>query len=171
MTKNPSKDHHLWQHVTQGIKPLKKDRYTPPVSVRLDKHTLREGVVNRGIQTQERQFKTQIPDEVNYTKRVVRQKKTVHVEGRLDLHGLTQEQARYHVHRFLTMQRMAGHQWVLIITGKGITSERGLSLTGILREKLPSWLDASSDVGGYSVAAPEHGGSGALYVRLKKGHS
>ena len=86
---------------------------------------------------------------------------TVALEGRIDLHGLTEEQAHHAVDRFLETSWSAGRRLVLVITGKG----------GVLRNLLPRWLAASRHRGrvlALSEAAPRHGGSGAYYLRLRR---
>ncbi|MEL6946044.1 MAG: Smr/MutS family protein [Pseudomonadota bacterium] len=87
------------------------------------------------------------------------------IDGRLDLHGMTQNQAQDRLLRFLDDSQRSGCRVVLVITGKG---ERG---TGILRRMVPSWFDLHAFrrlVNGYRAAHVSHGGDGALYVRLRK---
>jgi DNA-nicking Smr family endonuclease len=63
---------------------------------------------------------------------------------------------------------------VLIVTGKGKATNRDdagfASQPGILRRVVPQWLTEPSIrhiVLGFEEASPTHGGSGALYVRLR----
>lgn len=87
----------------------------------------------------------------------------VTLDGRIDLHGLTEEQAHHAVDRFIELSWSAGRRLVLVITGKG----------GVLRALLPRWLAASRHRGrvlGVSEASPRHGGSGAYYLRLRRRH-
>ncbi len=104
------------------------------------------------------------------------------IDGRLDLHGLSQIQARAQLHDFLRRARGRGDHCVLVITGKGLKREAedptrpfdmfARSEPGVLRRALPHWL-AESDlrawVSGYAPAHPKHGGAGAFYVFLKRG--
>lgn len=86
--------------------------------------------------------------------------------GRLDLHGMTQDQARAVLHGFIARACDDGARAVLIITGKGVQGD------GILRRRVPDWLGeppSRSRVAGYSSAERHHGGEGALYVALKRG--
>jgi DNA-nicking Smr family endonuclease len=91
------------------------------------------------------------------------------IDGRIDLHGLTQAQAHAALLRFLRGAQAKGGKVVLVITGKGApTGERG-----VLRRQVPLWLalpDFRDCVVGFDAAAIGHGGDGALYVRLRKGH-
>ncbi|KFB08503.1 Smr/MutS family protein [Nitratireductor basaltis] len=89
------------------------------------------------------------------------------IAGRVDLHGMTQEEAHMLLISFLRRAYEADRRYVLVITGKG-TSSRG---EGILRRSVPRWFATSpfrEIVGGYEEAARTHGGAGALYVRLRR---
>jgi DNA-nicking Smr family endonuclease len=91
-------------------------------------------------------------------------------EARLDLHGMTQEEAHRALQRFIPSAAKAGTRTLLIITGKGKTAD-GKTGGGVLKRMVPLWLQETS-LRGYIIAlstAPvKDGGSGALYVRLKK---
>ena len=90
----------------------------------------------------------------------------IDIEARIDLHGMTQEQAHRALHAFLKGSRDADRRAVLVITGKG----RG-SGEGVLRDAVPRWLNEDSIrpmIRAFSHAAPKHGGQGALYVLLKR---
>lgn len=92
------------------------------------------------------------------------------VEARLDLHGYTQDQAHGALDHFLGEAQARGLRCVLVITGKGTTTEAG----GVLRSQVPRWLNEPGNrarVLAFDYAQPKHGGLGALYVlmRRKKG--
>jgi len=92
------------------------------------------------------------------------------VEARLDLHGYTQDQAHAALGRFLGESQARSLRCVLVITGKGTTTEAG----GVLRAQVPRWLNEPGNrarVLAFDYAQPKHGGLGALYVlmRRKKG--
>ena len=87
------------------------------------------------------------------------------IEGRLDLHGLTQEKAAMRLADFIERSESAGKRCLLVITGKGLASG------GILRDQVPRWLNQPPNRGrvlAFDYARPQHGGSGALYVLLKR---
>ena len=94
------------------------------------------------------------------------------IEGRLDLHGMTREAARARLLDFLAMSRAAGRRTVLVITGKGSTGRaNGPDRGGVLRREVPLWLATAPFaplVAAVEQARREHGGEGALYVRLRK---
>ena len=90
----------------------------------------------------------------------------------LDLHGLTQAEAHSALTRFLQRSQSSGHRLVLIVTGKG-RPEDGLRPgdRGVLRRMVPHWLalpEARHIVLGWDEAGPRQGGTGALYVRLRR---
>ncbi|MEW6632177.1 MAG: Smr/MutS family protein [Pseudomonadota bacterium] len=92
------------------------------------------------------------------------------IEGRVDLHGMTQDEAYSLLLGFLHRAHAGGIRYVLIITGKGSSSGGD----GILRRAVPAWLSTPAFrplVSSHDHAARNHGGSGALYVRLRRTRS
>ncbi|HEU0218150.1 MAG TPA: Smr/MutS family protein [Stellaceae bacterium] len=90
------------------------------------------------------------------------------VEARLDLHGLTQAEAHRALAAFLQSARASGKRCVLVITGRG--SAGG----GVLKTAVPRWLDEPAfrpHVLAIATAQPRDGGSGALYVMLRRTRS
>jgi len=89
------------------------------------------------------------------------------IEGKVDLHGLTQSQAHALLLSFLRRAHADGRRHVLVVTGKGAS----LGSEGVLRRAVPGWLATPpfrSLVSAHEWAAIRHGGSGALYVRLRR---
>ena len=89
------------------------------------------------------------------------------IEGRVDLHGMTQSEAHSLLLSFLQRAHAGGVRYVLVITGKGSSSGG----EGILRRAVPSWLTTPPFrplVSSHDFAARQHGGAGALYVRLRR---
>ena len=90
------------------------------------------------------------------------------IDGRLDLHGFTQDEAHSALLSFLRGRQARGAKVVLVITGKGGGDGGG---RGVLRRMVPLWLGLSELRGlviGFESAATGHGGEGALYVRLRR---
>jgi DNA-nicking Smr family endonuclease len=100
------------------------------------------------------------------------------IEARLDLHGMRQSDAHAALHHFLARCQADGLKHVLIITGKGITPEPGAyrdfwtsEQRGVLRRLVPQWLSEPSmrqHVISFTESHLRHGGSGALYVTIRK---
>ncbi|MGH6860244.1 MAG: Smr/MutS family protein [Phyllobacterium sp.] len=90
------------------------------------------------------------------------------IEGRIDLHGLTQSEAYGLLLGFLQRAHLRKLRHVLVITGKGSS----LGSDGVLRQAVPLWFVTPAFrilVSGYEDAARNHGGTGAIYVRLRRG--
>lgn len=94
------------------------------------------------------------------------------VDGVLDLHGMTQAQAHRALNDFLWRSADNGARLVLVITGKGASSDDGgAPERGVLRRNVPHWLrgpELRAVVLSVEEAARPHGGAGALYVRLRR---
>ena len=95
-------------------------------------------------------------------------------EGRIDLHGMTLDQAHPALIGFIQRAQAQGKRLVLVITGKGkhrddpgpIPARRG-----VLKHQVPAWLRAgplSGLVLEIREAHLRHGGSGAYYVYLRR---
>lgn len=90
------------------------------------------------------------------------------IQAHLDLHGLTREDARAEVARFLVESRRAGRRCVLIVHGRGLHSKDQLP---VLKEAVRSWLERgalSRAVLAFATARPHDGGAGAVYVLLRR---
>jgi len=98
--------------------------------------------------------------------RVARGKEAI--DGRIDLHGLTQAQAHSALLHFLRGASARDKKLVLVITGKGA---RGEGERGVLKRQVPQWLglpEFRAFVIGFEDAHVAHGGEGALYVRIRR---
>jgi DNA-nicking Smr family endonuclease len=87
------------------------------------------------------------------------------IDDIIDLHGMTQAEAQTRLRSFIQCAAFSGNRTVLIITGKGRAGQ------GILRARVPEWLKEpplAQLVIAISDAQPGDGGTGALYVRLKR---
>jgi DNA-nicking Smr family endonuclease len=101
------------------------------------------------------------------------------IDAKIDLHGDRQRDARTRLRGFLIDAQARGCRTVLVVTGKGGAAApdrlgvlMGEAQRGVLRHNVPHWLsepDLRAIVLGYTQAAPNHGGAGALYVQLRKG--
>lgn len=100
------------------------------------------------------------------------------IDSRIDLHGMTQDQALSALTGFLHRAQHRHDRTVLVITGKGYklrarANESGMpeEEPGILRRRLPEWLarpELKAIVSGFAPAHARHGGGGAFYVTLRK---
>ena len=100
----------------------------------------------------------------------------IDIDSTLDLHGMTQEEAKHAIINFIKVANKNNLKIILIITGKGISSENTNTWNknryerGVLNKYLPAWLqmpEVRDYVNGYRYANQKHGGEGAYYILLK----
>ncbi|MDX1636112.1 MAG: DNA endonuclease SmrA [Marinobacter sp.] len=88
------------------------------------------------------------------------------IEARLDLHRKTVEEARREVFGFIQDCVRYGLRSVIILHGKGERNPDGVAL---LKSYLAKWLPELDDVLAFHSAQRHHGGTGAVYVMIRKG--
>jgi len=89
------------------------------------------------------------------------------VQGHIDLHGLTVENARTVFEQFLKVSIAAGKRMVLIVHGRGLSSPAA----PILKSKVIEWLTTGpwrKWVMAFTSARLCDGGTGATYVLLRR---
>ncbi|MEM8555389.1 MAG: Smr/MutS family protein [Pseudomonadota bacterium] len=95
-------------------------------------------------------------------------------EARIDLHGMTQDQAHGALTRFIHDAYARQFRLVLVITGKGKDRDEYGPIPvprGVLKHQVPHWLAVGPMrlmVLQVTEAHLKHGGSGAYYVYLKR---
>lgn len=95
-------------------------------------------------------------------------------EARIDLHGMTMDQAHPELTGFILNSQAMGRRLVLVITGKGKLRDNGGPMPprhGILRHQVPQWMalaPLSQAILQVIPAHLTHGGQGAYYVYLRK---
>ena len=95
-------------------------------------------------------------------------------EARIDLHGMTMDQAHPELTGFILNSQAMGRRLVLVITGKGKLRDNGGPMPprhGILRHQVPQWMalaPLSQAILQVTPAHLTHGGQGAYYVYLRK---
>ncbi|KEZ77028.1 Smr/MutS family protein [Salinisphaera hydrothermalis] len=86
-------------------------------------------------------------------------------QAEIDLHGMVVDVARQCLGEFLHEALERGYRCVRVIHGKGLRSgNRG----PVLKIKVAGWLRQREEVLAYASARPVDGGTGALYVLLRK---
>jgi len=89
------------------------------------------------------------------------------LEARLDLHRMRVETARREIFEFIVESQQLGLRSVLLIHGKG--ESKGEQEHGsILKGCVDHWLRELPIVQAFHSAQPQHGGTGAVYVLLRK---
>jgi DNA-nicking Smr family endonuclease len=175
----------LWAGFTRSIKPLKpakpgaktsmKSSATPSVaSVPTPSQTRSHPVASR--ETRTAPSPPLAPLGRRLKQRVARGREPI--DARLDLHGMTQQEAHAALLRFLHRAQASGAKTALVVTGKGLrksSSSDGRDADnkpGVLKRQVPMWLALPEFrllVVGFDDAHVGHGGEGALYVRLRRG--
>jgi DNA-nicking Smr family endonuclease len=95
-------------------------------------------------------------------------------EARMDLHGMTLDQAHPALTRFIVESHTRGFRLVLVITGKGSREDPYDPMPrrrGVLKTQVPMWLRMAPMaplILQVSEAHQKHGGAGAYYVYLKR---
>lgn len=88
------------------------------------------------------------------------------VQAELDLHGMTATQAEEALRNFISGCLLAGHRCVRIVHGKGLGSGVG---GPVLKVRVNAWLRRWREVLAFVSARQVDGGSGAVYVLLRRG--
>ena len=87
------------------------------------------------------------------------------IQDELDLHGMTVAEARDALADFVDASCRRGHTCVRVVHGKGLGSgQRG----PVLKGKVDRWLRRWDQVLAFSSARQVDGGTGAIYVLLRK---
>ncbi len=85
-------------------------------------------------------------------------------QATLDLHGFTSDSAEKKFLEFMNTALRLLYRSVVIIHGKGSVSREA----PILKNLINNWLRQIPEVMAFHSALPQHGGSGAVYIFLKK---
>jgi DNA-nicking Smr family endonuclease len=161
----------LWNLVARTASPLKGKALPPPekakeepaAAAKISTTTPASDLPQPKIPVQDRR-------QIHHLDRVTQKKISkgrLPIEARIDLHGMRQDEAYGLLLSFLNRAHASGLRYVLVITGKG----RSLASDGVLKRSVPSWFATAPFrplVSGYEDAARNHGGEGALYVRLRR---
>ncbi|MBI3441862.1 MAG: Smr/MutS family protein [Proteobacteria bacterium] len=141
----------LWQHVTRNTQPY-------PVT---------KALTPNGSGRGRKPHRTPSTSTTHHdSRKTERQHRKLPLEGKLDLHGMTQEEAYQALCWFIPKAAAQGKRMLLVITGKG-----GPQTEGVLKRMLPLWLEnpaLQSHVQSIMAATPQDGGAGAFYIQLRK---
>lgn len=88
-------------------------------------------------------------------------------EARLNLHRVSVEKARTELFEFIKQAESYGLRTVIVVHGKG-ENGRDRQQSSIIKGCIAHWLRQLEVVQAYHSARPQHGGTGAVYVLLRK---
>jgi DNA-nicking Smr family endonuclease len=90
------------------------------------------------------------------------------IQDYVDLHGMIKQDAEVRVRDFLQKSQRQGFRCVLVVHGKGLNSENHIP---VIKEQIPLWLSRGpvrKIILAFSTAMPYDGGTGAIYILLKR---
>ncbi len=173
MSKKRKEDRELWERVKKTTKPLHSNRASLEFKAEIGEMNIPRPQPIKGSPRIIRPFvpepfinialapKPSLLDQ-SVTRKIA--KGRTGIDGRIDLHGMTQAEAHSRLYRYIETSYQLGKRTILVITGKGVRGE------GILKQAVPRWLsepEFRKYTSGYHEAHITHGGGGALYVRLR----
>ncbi len=173
----------LWRKIADSVKPLHKPSALSDIDDALEKNT--KPVPPRSVPanpvkrySQPTAMPYQPPSSASTTgqfnsgakrldDKTIRKlrKGRLEIDATLDLHGMAQFQAHRSLIDFIEREQRNNSRMILVITGKGKAGQ------GVLRDAVPRWLlehPLRELVSGWRNSNLNHGGEGALYVRLKR---
>jgi len=165
----------LWKIVTRDVEPYERKKETRQT----------DSSQNKIKSAKKRDIESKIPETIDASKSFYTDKAQqklpdidrrtdeklrrgqMKIDASLDLHGMTKNEALEALQSFLPSCYESGRRNLLVITGKGRSSER----PGVLKEHVPQWLQEMpllQYVLQFHWARPKDGGDGALYILLRK---
>ncbi|MBI1363816.1 MAG: hypothetical protein GC134_07500 [Proteobacteria bacterium] len=197
MRKPPKEDMDAWLEELEGVEPLDKAKSTRPSTAvdglyDSDLTPPKKGITMADILAEPKAAPTPPPASVqsapNPTFQTERQdtnclsgalssldgrtrKRLAHGEiaptRSIDLHGFYVEDAWQALMNFLHQSQQQGHRCVLVVHGKGAGYGADGQM-GAIKAQVSGWLAACPVVMAFHTAIPRHGGSGAVYVMLRR---
>ena len=151
----------IWKKVAKTIAPRKSEKghgsSKPSISTPEFENMLRLPLEKKGPKE-----KNKLKIDINQDKKTRRGR--VQIEAQIDLHDMTQSQARIKLYQMIKTAKTNNNKCILIITGKGFRGE------GVLRGSFVEWVNDSKVrdlIATYAPAHRKHGGTGAWYIFLK----
>jgi DNA-nicking Smr family endonuclease len=174
--KDQERDERLFREAVGDVAPLKQDRIVPrrrrPAPI--PEQSLRDAreVMDALLCGRHDHAEIETGEELLFARRGLRpsvlrklRRGQYAIEAELDLHGQRVPQAHETLRAFLHSARLEGKRCVRIIHGKGLGSDAKLP---ILKVKVSTWLRRKNEVLAFCSARPNDGGTGALYVLLRR---
>jgi DNA-nicking Smr family endonuclease len=155
----------LWSAVTADVRPFRA-RPSSPKPEPLGAETRMKPAPPQGRDAPPSPRKEPILIDIDHRTRRKLRRGRLDVDAKLDLHGMRQAEAHAALNGFLRGAQADGARLAIVVTGKG----HGGDGSGVLRRLAPMWLQSPAlrdVVVGFGEAARQHGGEGALYVRIR----
>lgn len=176
----------LWRAVTHDVIRAQGKDYLDSEHVNIENNHKPTPPRKQTTQTpQKTRHRSPAPSQMQLDRRTDDRLRKGHIRpsARLDLHGMGQTEAHGALNHFINRAYRDNKRCVLVITGKGEPrlSPHNRTQTsdshwmdkqpGVLRRRVPEWLQTppiNAYVIKHHIAQPKDGGSGALYVYLRK---
>ncbi len=169
-------DSALFRQAIADAKPLKQDNFIAekvkpkPYPLKTEADNL--AVIEEMLDTDYDTSVLETGDELLYVrpgiqKSILKKLRRGHynIEMELDLHGYTVDMAKIALNDFLKQCASRSIRCVRIIHGKGLGS---INKQPVLKNKLNQWLQKRDIVQAFCSARPVDGGTGAIYLLLKR---
>lgn len=162
----------LFQEAMQGVEPIKQANKVQVKPAR-KKITIRDHEIKTSINDVFSDAPVDdCPDQLLYSRDGITpatlkklRKGQYPVDNSIDLHGMTVDAARNYLMEFLSECEADGSRNVIIVHGKGYSSP---DKKPVIKPMVNRWLRAAPNVLAFCSAQPRDGGSGAVYVLLKR---
>jgi DNA-nicking Smr family endonuclease len=173
---NPE-DQELFRQSVGFVKPLRHDRREPPrgcgpepiphSTLRDERQVLRDMVSDYFEPADMETGEELLYCREGLPKTIIRKLRRGYfrVNAVLDLHGMTVVTAREALTAFISASRYRNFSCVRIIHGKG---KRSQHKGPVLKQKVNHWLRQRDEVLAFCSARPVDGGTGAIYVLLRR---
>lgn len=168
----------LWKEFTKDIDPIRNKNWNDEGAIITNNPSFKRGFKSESVSVSVKQIekpKSSINFQVDKRTEDKLRKGKMPIDGTLDLHGLNQGQAYAALENAVLKAFSKKKRCLLVITGKGNTGKTSndwlTPSVGVLKLKVPEWLSIppfSNYVLKFVQAKPNHGGSGALYVYLRR---
>ncbi|MCU7940292.1 MAG: Smr/MutS family protein [gamma proteobacterium symbiont of Bathyaustriella thionipta] len=174
--KQPEQELSSFQEAVKGVKPIQNDRidlYAHPENTRPFKDQTHYDETAQLSLSDERECIAVTGEEFLFfaqsglqlkAQKELRQGKII-IDDHLDLHGLTINEARETLLEFINFSQKQQIRCIRLVHGKGYRSN---TQKPILKNKINSWLRQHPSILAFSSAQPKDGGTGALYIIIKK---
>ena len=162
--------------ITPPLSTKKNDQYTIKqhyASYQKSTHTEPDSIIATPaypVQAQDKLFFSHSGLQIKQQKRLKQGKITI--QASIDLHGMTVTEALSTLENFLHQAQNHQFRCLHIIHGKGLTltkKNNSASQHPVLKNTINTWLRNHPAVLAFSSCQPADGGSGAVYVLLKRG--
>ena len=169
-------DRLLFRRATADARPLHLDTVEPPrrrnrAVARFSRRNERQ-VLRESLEASPHAIETGNGSALSYRRPSVNPKAMrrlarggVSVQAEVDLHGLTAAEAKKELKGFIERALLSGYTCVRIIHGKGLRSGHN---GPVLKARVDQWLRRWEPVLAFVSARQADGGTGAVYVLLKK---